>query len=397
VRHWQQRKLKSFISLRPMPPLSQATPSAPDPDDLGRYLSLMVTYGASDLFLSSDVAASLKINGRIRRLPEAPLTGTRIKSLAYSVMRDTQIREFEADLECDLAIAMEQLGRFRVNVFRQRGEVAVVVRHINSQIPTLESLKLPPILKTLAMLKRGLVLVVGAAGSGKSTTLAAMLDYRNEMASDHILTVEDPMEFEHSHKKSIIDQREVGLDTRSFDEALRRAMREAPDVIMIGEIRDRDTMQHAMAYAETGHLCVSTLHANNANQAIQRVLNFFPENAQRQVLMDLSLNLKGVVGQRLLLGAGGKRVPAVEVMLLSPYIADLIQKGQTDEIKAAMAKSVELGMATFDQSLYDLYARGDITQEQAIEHADSKTDLSLRIRLASGRRPETEALQVLRD
>ena len=380
-----------------MPQPSQAAPSSADPDDLGRYLALMVTYGASDLFLSTDVAASLKIQGRIRRLPEPPLTGTRVKSLAYSVMRDSQIREFEAQLECDLAIAMDQLGRFRVNVFRQRGEVAVVVRHIDSKIPTLESLKLPPVLKTLAMLKRGLVLVVGAAGSGKSTTLAAMLDYRNEMASDHILTVEDPMEFEHSHKKCIVDQREVGLDTRSFDEALRRAMREAPDVIMIGEIRDRETMQHAMAYAETGHLCVSTLHANNANQAIQRVLNFFPETAQRQVLMDLSLNLKGVVGQRLLPGAGGKRVPAVEVMLLSPYVADLIQKGQTDEIKAVMAKSVELGMATFDQSLYDLYVRGDITQEQAIEHADSKTDLSLRMRLASGRRPETEALQVLRD
>lgn len=378
------------------PPAPEDIPAS-DIDDLGRYLSLMVSYGASDLFLSSDVAASLKIQGRIRRLPEPAMTGTRIKALAYSVMRDSQIREFEAELECDLAIALGPLGRFRVNVFRQRGEVAVVVRHINSKIPTLESLKLPPVLKTLAMLKRGLVLVVGAAGSGKSTTLAAMLDWRNEMASDHILTVEDPMEFEHSHKKCIVDQREVGLDTRSFDEALRRAMREAPDVIMIGEIRDRDTMQHAMAYAETGHLCVSTLHANNANQVMQRIMNFFPEAAHRQVQMDLSLNLKGVVGQRLLTGADGKRVPAVEVLLLSPYVADLIQKGKTDEIKDAMAKSTELGMMTFDQSLYELYVRGDITQAQAIEHADSKTDLSLRIRLASGRRPETDALRVLRD
>ena len=380
-----------------MPPPAPEDIPASDIDDLGRYLSLMVSYGASDLFLSSDVAASLKIQGRIRRLPEPAMTGTRIKALAYSVMRDSQIREFEAELECDLAIAMDALGRFRVNVFRQRGEVALVVRHINSKIPTLESLKLPPVLKTLAMLKRGLVLVVGAAGSGKSTTLAAMLDWRNEKASDHILTVEDPMEFEHSHKKCIVDQREVGLDTKSFDEALRRAMREAPDVIMIGEIRDRETMQHAMAYAETGHLCVSTLHANNANQVMQRIMNFFPETAHRQVLMDLSLNLKGVVGQRLLLGANGKRVPAVEVMLLSPYVADLIQKGRTDEIKEAMSKSTELGMMTFDQSLYDLYVRGDITQAQAIENADSKTDLSLRIRLASGRRPETDALRVLRD
>ncbi|MGA8785193.1 MAG: PilT/PilU family type 4a pilus ATPase [Polaromonas sp.] len=375
--------------------MEPSLPASPQTDDLGRYLALMVAHGASDLFLSSDVPASLKIEGQIKRLPEPPLTGTRIKALAYSVMRESQIRQFEAELECDLAIAMDPLGRFRVNVYRQRGDVAVVVRHINSRIPTLESLKLPPILKTLAMLKRGLVLVVGAAGSGKSTTLAALLDYRNEMTSSHILTVEDPMEFEHSHKKSIIDQREVGLDTRSFDEALRRAMREAPDVIMIGEIRDRETMQHAMAYAETGHLCVSTLHANNANQVMQRILNFFPETAQRQVLMDLSLNLKGVIGQRLLVGADRKRVPAVEVMLLSPYIADLIQKGQTDEIKAAMAKSTELGMMTFDQSLYELFNRGDITQEQAIEHADSKTDLSLRIRLASGAHPSSEPLQVL--
>lgn len=369
----------------------------PDADDLSHYLSLMVAHGASDLFLSSGAPPSLKIQGQLKHLPEVPMGAIRIKALAYSVMRDAQVRQFEAELECDLAIALDQLGRFRINVYRQRGDVALVVRHINSQIPSMETLKLPPIIKTLAMLKRGLVLVVGAAGSGKSTTLAAMLDHRNRMASGHILTVEDPMEFEHSHKSSIIDQREVGLDTLSFDEALRHAMREAPDVIMIGEIRDQNTMQHAMAYAETGHLCVSTLHANNANQAIQRILNFFPETAHRQVLMDLSLNLKGVVGQRLLRGHDGKMVPAIEVMLLSPYIADLIQKGKTDEIKAAMAQSVESGMATFDQSLYELYTRGDISQEQAIEQADSKTDLSLRIRLTSARQPATEVLHVLRD
>ena len=372
-------------------------PTAADADDLGHYLALMVAHGASDLFLSSDAAPGLKIQGQIKRLPEAPLTATRIKTLAYSVMREAQIRQFETDLECDLAIAMDQLGRFRVNVYRQRGDVAVVVRHINSQIPSMQALGLPPVLKTLAMLKRGLVLVVGAAGSGKSTTLAALLDYRNEMASGHILTVEDPMEFEHQHKKSIIDQREVGLDTLSFDEALRHAMREAPDVIMIGEIRDKGTMQHAMAYAETGHLCVSTLHANNANQAIQRILNFFPETAHHQILMDLSLNLKGVIGQRLLRGKSGQLVPAIEVMLLSPYIADLIQKGQTDEIKSAIAKSTDSGMITFDQSLYELYEKGDITQAQAIEQADSKTDLSLRIRLAAGFQPASGNLQVLRD
>ncbi|WP_439112350.1 PilT/PilU family type 4a pilus ATPase [Hydrogenophaga sp.] len=366
---------------------------APD-DDLGHYLSLMVAHGASDLFLSSGTAAALKVQGVIKRLSERKLDPTYTQRLAYSVMRESQIREFEATLECDLAIALPGLGRFRVNVYRQRGDVAVVVRHINAKIPSLDALKLPPVLKKLALLKRGLVLVVGAAGSGKSTTLAAMLDHRNRSVSGHILTVEDPMEFEHAHGLSIVDQREVGLDTQSFDEALRHAMREAPDVIMIGEIRDRETMQHAMAYAETGHLCVSTLHANNANQAVQRILNFFPETAHRQVLMDLSLNLKGVVGQRLIRGAAGALVPAVEVMLLSPYVADLIQKGQTDEIKDVMAKSTELGMATFDQSLYELYQRGELTAEQAVEHADSRTDLSLRIRLHAGKRPDAGSLRM---
>jgi twitching motility protein PilU len=364
-------------------------------DDLGHYLQLMVAHGASDLFLSSGSAAALKIQGVVRRLPEGALDAVHTQRLAYSVMREAQIREFESTLECDLAIALPGLGRFRVNVYRQRGDVAVVVRHINAKIPSLDQLKLPPVLKKLAQLKRGLVLVVGAAGSGKSTTLAAMLDHRNHNSAGHILTVEDPMEFEHAHGTCIVDQREVGLDTRSFDDALRHAMREAPDVIMIGEVRDRDTMQHAMAYAETGHLCVSTLHANNANQAIQRVLNFFPETAHRQVLMDLSLNLKGVIGQRLIRGAHDKLVPATEVMLLSPYISELIQKGQTDDIKDAMAKSTELGMCTFDQSLYALYEAGDLTAEQAVEYADSRTDLSLRIRLHHGQRPGTAGLRMV--
>ena len=332
----------------------------------------------------------------VMRLAEADLSPAATQQLAYSVMREVQIKRFEATMECDFAIAMEGLGRFRVNVYRQRGDVAVVVRHINAKIPSLDGLKLPPVLKKLAQLKRGLVLVVGAAGSGKSTTLAAMLDHRNRNLSGHILTVEDPMEFEHSHGLSIVDQREVGLDTQSFDEALRHAMREAPDVIMIGEIRDRETMQHAMAYAETGHLCLSTLHANNTNQAIQRILNFFPEAAHRQVLMDLSLNLKGVVGQRLLRNSAGQLVPAVEVMLLSPYVSELIQKGQTDDIKEAIAKSNELRMMTFDQSLYDLYLRGEITADQAIDYADSRTDVSLRIRLHTGHRPDTSGLGIQR-
>lgn len=373
--------------------MDSTLPHAPN-DDLGHYLQLMVAHGASDLFLSSGSAAALKIQGVVRRLPEAALDATHTQRLAYSVMREAQIRAFESTLECDLAIALPGLGRFRVNVYRQRGDVAVVVRHINAKIPSLEQLKLPPVLRKLALLKRGLVLVVGAAGSGKSTTLAAMLDHRNHNSAGHILTVEDPMEFEHGHGTCIVDQREVGLDTRSFDEALRHAMREAPDVIMIGEIRDRDTMQHAMAYAETGHLCVSTLHANNANQAIQRVLNFFPETAHKQVLMDLSLNLKGVVGQRLIRGAHDRLVPATEVMLLSPYISELIQKGQTDEIKDVIAKSSEQGMCTFDQSLYALYEAGELTAEQALEFADSRTDLSLRIRLHHGQRPSTAGLRV---
>ncbi|MBA4195397.1 MAG: PilT/PilU family type 4a pilus ATPase [Hydrogenophaga sp.] len=368
----------------------------PQNDDLSRYLAVMVQHGASDLFLSSGTPAGIKVQGSLRRLDEPALDGGQTQALAYSIMRESQIKSFEATLECDFAIALPGLGRFRVNVFRQRGEVAVVVRHINARIPSIDSLKLPPVLKQLCQLKRGLVLMVGAAGSGKSTTLAAMIDHRNRTVGGHILTVEDPMEFEHSHGVAIVDQREVGLDTRSFDEALRHAMREAPDVIMIGEIRDRETMQHAMAYAETGHLCLSTLHANNTNQAIQRILNFFPEAAHRQVLMDLSLNLKGVVGQRLLRNSAGQLVPAVEVMLLSPYVSELIQKGQTDDIKEAIAKSNELGMMTFDQSLYDLYLRGEITADQAIDYADSRTDVSLRIRLHTGHRPDTSGLGIQR-
>ena len=368
--------------------------SSTDLNDIGRHLQFMVQSGASDLFLTVGAPPSVKIHGVIRPINLPVLKPSDAKSLAYSVMRESQMREFESSLECDLATTIDGLGRFRFNVFMQRGEVAMVVRYITSTIPSIDELKLPPALMGLAMLKRGLVLVVGAAGSGKSTTLAAMLDYRNSTVPGHILTVEDPIEFVHHHKQSLVDQREVGLDTHSFEEALRHAMREAPDVIMIGEIRDHLTMRHAMSYAETGHLCVSTLHANNANQAIERVLNLFPENSRRQALMDLSLNLKGVVAQRLIKGTSGKLVPAVEVMLQSPYISDLILKGQVDQIKAAIAKSNELGMQTFDQSLYNLYTAGYITLEQAIENADSKTDLSLRVRLTSGKAPDPSGMQI---
>lgn len=358
-----------------------------DPNDLGSFLQYMVLSQASDLFLTVGAPPALKIHGQVRPMALPSLQPSQAKTLAYSVMRESQMREFESTLECDLAANVGELGRFRFNVYMQRGEVAMVVRHITSVIPSIEQLRLPPVLKDLALLKRGLVLVVGAAGSGKSTTLASMLDWRNSMEPGHILTVEDPIEFVHRHKQSLVDQREVGLDTHSFEEALRHAMREAPDVIMIGEIRDELTMRHAMAYAETGHLCVSTLHANNANQAIERVLNLFPEASRRRALMDLSLNLKGVVAQRLIEGRHGQLVPAVEVLLQSPYISDLILKGQVDQIKPAMAKSTELGMQTFDQSLYDLFVAGHITLEQALDNADSKTDLSLRVRLAPERGP----------
>lgn len=374
----------------------ESTPMPGPKDDLGAYLQYMVAVGASDLLLSVGAMPTVKVEGVLQPMGVAALQPSRVKELAYSMMTESQMRRFEADLECDLAISMEALGRFRLNVFVQRGEVGMVVRYVKNKIPSLDALKLPAVLQSVAMLKRGLVLVVGAAGSGKSTTLAAMLDYRNAQAPGHILTVEDPIEFLHHHKKCVVDQREVGLDTHSFDEALRHAMREAPDVIMIGEIRDQMTMQHAMAYAETGHLCVSTLHANNANQAIERIINFFPEAARKQTLMDLSLNLQCVIAQRLIHGQDDRLVPATEVMLQSPYISDLIQKGEIDQIKGVVAKSVELGMHTFDQSLFDLYHQNEITLAQAIENADSKTDLSLRIRLNVGKPPDAPGLSIER-
>ncbi|MFT7324564.1 MAG: twitching motility protein PilU [Rhodoferax sp.] len=353
-------------------------------DDLGAYLRFMVEVEGSDLFLSMGAVPMVKVEGLIRPIAMPPMPPNRVKELAYSMMNESQMREFERDLECDMALGLDNIGRFRLNIFIQRGQVSMVVRHVKNKIPSVSALKLPAVINKLAMLKRGLILVVGAAGSGKSTTLAAMLDHRNQEAPGHILSIEDPIEFIHEHKKCVVNQREVGLDTHSFEDALRHAMREAPDVIMIGEIRDRLTMQHALSYAETGHLCLSTLHASNANQAIERIINFFPEETRKQTLMDLSLNLKGVVAQRLIQGKDNRLVPATEIMLQSPFISDLIQKGQVDQIKAAIGKSIEIGMHTFDQSLFDLYTQHDITLAQAIDYADSKTDLSLRIRLAMG-------------
>ena len=348
------------------------------------YLRTMVKAGASDLFITVAAPPVVKVQGSFKALSRTPLDAQSTRALAYSVLSQAQIQSFEMTLECDMSLDLPSIGRFRVNVFWQRGAVALVARYIRFEIPDLATIGLPPVLADIAMLKRGLVLVCGPAGSGKSTTLASMLSHRNSNAQGHILTIEDPIEFVHPHRRSLVNQREVGMDTLSFHDALRHAMREAPDVIMVGEIRDSQTMHHAMSYADSGHLCMSTLHANSANQAIQRVINFFPQDVRHQVLQDLSLNLRAVVGQRLITNVNGQLVPALEVMVVTPYIADLISKGQIDDIKSAMAKAVDQGMSTFDNSLYDLYTAGQITREQAIDYADSKTDVAVRIRLLNG-------------
>lgn len=355
--------------------------------DLFDYLRRMVAANASDIFFSVAAPPSLKVDGTIAPMGEAPLTADAVEALARQAMNDRQAAEFEATMEMNLAIDMPDVGRFRVNIYRQRGNPALAIRFIPRRIPSLEELNLPRVLHDLALVPRGLVLVVGAAGAGKSTTLASMIDYLNSHKAVHVLTVEDPIEHLHSHRKSIVDQREVGLDTASFASALRNAMREAPDVLMIGEIRDQETMQAAIAYAETGHLCLATLHANNASQALDRIVNFFPDTAHGQLLVDLSQNLKAVVSQRLLRGVDGRRLPAVEIMLSSPFISELIEKGETAAVRGAMKQSFELGMLTFDESIYRLYAAGRISYDEAMHHADSRTDLGLRIRLEGPRPP----------
>lgn len=350
--------------------------------DMHAMLKLMADQGASDLFLTCGAPPHIKIEGISHPIKLPAFKSGEVKELAHSLMTERQSAAFEDSLESNLSLSLEGVGRFRINVYWQRGEVAMVVRLIKAKIPSFEQLGLPAQCAQLAMLKRGLVLFVGAAGSGKSTSMAAMIGYRAAMADGHILTIEDPIEFQFSHGLALVDQREVGIDTHSFGDALRNALREAPDVIMIGEIRDEETARHAIAYAETGHLCVSTLHANNANQAIERIINFFPEQAHHQLFMDLSLNLKGVVSQRLVPALDGKRALATEVLLLSGYVAELIQKGRVDEIKEAMGRANEFGMHTFDQSLFQLFKAGRISLEEALRNADSHTDLALRIRLS---------------
>jgi len=352
--------------------------------ELPAYLKVMSDKGASDLYLSTGASVMLKVEGKTGPVTKKPLPAGAVKELAYSVMSDKQRAEFEKNLELDMALGISQLGRFRVNVFLQRGGVAMVIRHLKTEIPSIEALGLPGILEQLIMEPRGLILVVGATGSGKSTTLAAMIDHRNSHKTGHILTIEDPIEYIYHHKRSLVNQREVGVDTLSYAEALRHAMREAPDVIMIGEIRDRETMKQALTYAETGHLCIATLHASNVDQTMRRIVNFFPENAHRELFMDLSMHLKAVVSQRLLKGKDGKRSAAVEVMLASPYIRDLINKGETEGIGEIMEKSPEQGMKTFDQAILELYHQGKITEEEALANADSRHNLEVKLRLEHG-------------
>ena len=355
-------------------------------DELFTWLRHMNKYKGSDLFITTNFPPAMKVDGKITPITDEPLTSEKCMEIAFSIMSTKQIEEFSSTNECNFAISLPDTSRFRVNAMVQRGATALVFRSITSKIPNFDSLNLPPVLKDVVMKKRGLVIFVGGTGSGKSTSLAAMVDHRNENCQDHIITIEDPIEFVHQHKKSIITQREVGVDTENWFAALKNTLRQAPDVILIGEIRDRETMDYALAFAETGHLCLATLHANNSNQALDRIINFFPEERRTQLLTDLSLNLQAFISQRLLPREGGKgRVAAVEILLNSPIISEMIQKGEIHGIKEMMKKSTAMGMQTFDQALYELYERGDISFQDAIKNADSAHDLRLDIQLRSRR------------
>lgn len=346
------------------------------------WLKILSTEGGSDLYLSTGAPPCAKFEGQLKPIASDILQPGEIKEIAYELMDATQQEEFEAELEMNLATSISGYGRFRINIFVQRNEVAIVARNIVAVIPQWQDLRLPPILTDVVMRKRGLFLFVGATGSGKSTSLAALMDYRNSNSSGHIVTIEDPVEYVHTHKKSIVNQREVGVDTRSWHNALKNTLRQAPDVILIGEIRDRETMEHAIAFAETGHLCISTLHANNANQALDRIINFFPEERRAQLLMDLSLNIQSIVSQRLIPTTTGSRCAAVEVLLGTPMIADLILKGDIDGIKDVMKKSENIGMKTFDTALFELYKEGLIDEEEALRNADSPNNVRLSIKFA---------------
>jgi twitching motility protein PilU len=363
---------------------------------LHKLLTAMTKAGGSDLFISKDFPPSLKLQGKMQPLGSQKLTGDVTRALAHSIMNERQREEFSKELECNFAIAIPEVARFRVNVFVQQLNVGMVIRTIPSEMPNFEKLGLPETLKEVVMSKRGLVLVVGATGSGKSTSLAAMIDHRNRSSAGHIITVEDPVEFVHQSQQSLVTHRDVGIDTHTWHHALKNTLRQAPDVILIGEIRDAETMEHAIAFAETGHLCLGTLHSNSANQTIDRIINFFSEERRKQLLMDLSSNLKAIISQRLVRTADGKgRKAAIEILLNTPIIADKLLKGEFHEIKSIMGKSTELGMRTFDWSLFELYNDGTISYDEAIRNADSANELRLNIKL-NGKRPppavETSAM-----
>jgi len=349
--------------------------------ELKAYLHYMTKHDASDLYLSIGAPPSVKINGQLRMIDDQKLSKDQLQELAYGVMDAEQIKCFQEKLEMNLALSESGIGRFRVNIFQQRNTLAMVIRSIKTEIPSMANLKIPSVMQELIMAKRGLILFVGATGSGKSTSLASLIDYRNTHSAGHIITIEDPIEFLHNHKKSIVNQREVGLDTLSYQEALKNTLRQAPDVILIGEIRSQDTMNYALAFAETGHLCLSTLHANNANQALERIVNFFPKELKQQILLELSLNLRAIVSQRLIPTLDGKRTAAFEILLATPYVCDLIKKGDIESIKSAMDKSEMQGMQTFESALYRLYREGIISDEEALRNADSEHNLKLRISL----------------
>ncbi|WP_407275508.1 PilT/PilU family type 4a pilus ATPase [Halothiobacillus sp. DCM-1] len=346
---------------------------------LDPYLKLLAEKEGSDLYFSTGALPAVKIQGELRFIGKDRLRPGQVEDLVKSILSPEQTDRFYRDMELNLALSRPTLGRFRVNIFMQRGEWAMVIRFIKSEIPRISDLSLPNVLEKLIEERRGLILIVGATGSGKSTTLAAMIDYRAEARPGHILTIEDPMEFAFKHRNSIVNQREVGVDTHSYAAALKEALREAPDVIMIGEVRDRDTMEHALAYADTGHLCISTLHATNAHQALDRIIRFFPAEGRDQLLMDLSLNLKAIISQRLVIGTQGMRVPAVEIMLNTPFIADLIKRGEIDAMKDAMEKNELEGSQTFDMSLHSLWKAGRIDREEALKNADSRANLEWRM------------------
>ena len=349
-------------------------------------LKKLVAQNGSDLFITAGFPPAIKVDGEVHRAGEQPLSPEQSAVIVRSIMNDKQAREFDATKECNFAISPQGIGRFRVSAFIQQGAVGAVLRTIITEIPTLEQLELPSILEDVVMSKRGLAILVGATGSGKSTTLAAMVGHRNAVSRGHIVTIEDPVEYVHPHKRCVVTQREVGVDTDSWHNALKNTLRQAPDVILIGEIRDRETMEYGIQFAETGHLCLATLHANSANQALDRIINFFPEDKRDQLLMDLSLNIQALISQRLLPRSGGTgRVAAMEIMLRSPLIADLILKGEVPQIKEVMAKSTRLGMKTFDQDLFDLYEAGKVDYEEAMRNADSKNELRLRVKLESKR------------